>query len=231
LVMAGVGPGIGGATARYLAGRGHRLTLISRSDYGRTLAKEIGTDHVKCDLENQRDASFAVTIALEKMGGLDALIHTAGDSFTQRNAEEVTQEEFEWMISSNLRTLFNTLRAVVPVMKRQRRGSIITFSASPNVYMNLNAAYAAAKGGVFFLTKALAKELLAYNVRVNCIAPGFFAKANLNPQDRAEWLRVSGRYSPMQVAKTVEFLITNQLATGICVTVDGGWTLDIPSGL
>lgn len=231
MLIAGAGSGISGATARYLSRKGHRLTLISRSDYGRTLAKEIGADHVKCDLMNQRDTSFAVTIAVEKMGGLDALIHTAGDLFVPRSAEEVTHEEFERIISSNIGTLFNTIRATVPVMKRQRRGSIIAFSASPNVYMNSNVAYAAAKGGVFFLIKALAKELLTYNIRVNCIAPGFFSKSDVNPQDRAEWLRVSGKYSPLQIARTVEFLITNQLATGICVTIDGGWTLDTPSGL
>jgi len=163
-------------------------------------------------------------------GRVDILVNNAGitrDSLLMR----MTEEQWDMVITVNLKSVFNFTKAVQPVMLRQRVGSIINLSSVVGVSGNAGQAnYSASKAGIIGFTKSVAKELGSRNIRSNAIAPGFIETemtAVLSDDVRKSWnekipLRRGG--TPEEVANVVLFLGSDlsSYVTGQVLHVCGG---------
>lgn len=165
-----------------------------------------------------------------QLGGLDILVNNAGitrDNLIMRMKEE----EFDEVIETNLKGVFNGIKAVTRHMMKQRSGRIINISSVVGVLGNPGQAnYVAAKAGVIGLTKASARELSSRGITVNCIAPGFIATDMTDklPSDMKESLLaqipLAKLGSAEDIAAAVRFLASDAASymTGQTVHVDGG---------
>ncbi|RAP76296.1 3-oxoacyl-[acyl-carrier-protein] reductase [Paenibacillus montanisoli] len=167
---------------------------------------------------------------VETFGAIDILVNNAGitrDNLIMRMKEE----EFDQVIETNLKGVFNGIKAVTRQMMKQRSGRIINISSVVGVLGNPGQAnYVAAKAGVIGLTKASARELASRGITVNCVAPGFIQTDMTDklPQDMREKLAadipLARLGDPQDIANAVRFLASNAAGymTGQTIHVDGG---------
>ena len=143
----------------------------------------------------------------------------------------MTPEDWQQVIATNLTGMFNAARACIVTFLKQRQGAIVNISSvSGLIGLARQTNYSASKGGMNAFTKALAKEVAAYGVRVNAVAPGYIATeilAGLSAPQQAEILSAIplGRLGqPEEVARGVRFLLSDEAAylTGQILTMDGG---------
>ena len=179
----------------------------------------------------QVDAMIAAAIAA--FGRIDILVNNAGiirDNLLMRMKEE----EFDDVIATNLKGVFNCLKAVTRPMMKQRSGRIVNISSVVGVLGNIGQAnYVAAKAGVIGLTKSAARELASRNITVNAVAPGFIVTEmtdELPPEAKNELTRqipLAKLGRPEDVARVVRFLVSEDAAymTGQTIHVDGGMVM------
>jgi 3-oxoacyl-[acyl-carrier protein] reductase len=179
-------------------------------------------------LSEQVDAM--IKFALDTFGQIDILVNNAGitrDNLIMRMKEE----EFDEVISINLKGVFNCIKAVSRPMMKQRSGTIINISSVVGVLGNPGQAnYVAAKAGVIGLTKSTARELAPRNITVNCVAPGFIETdmtLQLSDELRSAMLTqipLSRMGAADEIAKVVRFLASDASSymTGQTLHVDGG---------
>ena len=224
-LITGATRGIGRAIAVKYAQEGANIAFTYRqtNNNARELIKEIEALGVKCKGYAADAADFAATdkVVKEVVGDferIDILVNNAGitkDGLILR----MTEEQWDAVITTNLKSAFNFTRAVVPVMAKQRAGSIINMSSV--VGENGNAGqcnYSASKAGLIGFSKSIAKEMGPRGIRVNCIAPGFIVTdmtAAIPEEMRAEWaktipLRRAG--TPDDVAGVALFLASEMSA-------------------
>lgn len=187
----------------------------------------------KADVSKSCDANAMIDFAVEKFGSIDVLVNNAGIS-EQCLFTDITDEQWNRMITVNLTGTFNTSRAAAKVMVKNHNGSIINISSMWGVSgASCEVHYSASKAGVIGLTKALAKELGPSNIRVNCITPGVIAtemNAHLTKDVMAE-LKDSTPLckigQPIDVANAVLFLASDDSSfiTGQILGVDGGFII------
>ncbi|MCL4348716.1 SDR family NAD(P)-dependent oxidoreductase [Ferroplasma acidiphilum] len=230
IVIAGVGRGMGSSLAYYLKDAGYNVFLISRGSNVKEVAGKTGCEFYNADLNSYPQCVEAIKAADRSMGGIDAVINVAGNYYSNKSIEETEPEMFVDAILNNARTFYNIARAAIPLLKRQKHGSIIGFSASENVYYNSNPGYAAGKGAVYFMVKSLARELIKYNIKVNGVAPGFIGKNDDEIESNVE-LGITRRYPPDDINRTVEFLINSEMVTGEIIPVAGGHDINLNSGI
>ncbi|MCY9517972.1 3-oxoacyl-[acyl-carrier-protein] reductase [Paenibacillus apiarius] len=185
---------------------------------------------VKANVGKADEADQLVKTALEQMGRIDILVNNAGitrDNLIMRMKEE----EFDQVIETNLKGVFNCIKSVTRPMMKQRSGRIINISSVVGVLGNPGQAnYVAAKAGVIGLTKASARELASRGITVNCVAPGFIETdmTDALPEEYREQLLaqipLARLGQPEHIAKTVRFLASEdaEYMTGQTVHVDGG---------
>jgi 3-oxoacyl-[acyl-carrier protein] reductase len=185
---------------------------------------------VQADVASTEDVDRMMSAVMERFGKLDILVNNAG--ITRDNLLiRMKEEEFDAVISTNLKGVYNCIKAVARPMMKQRSGRIINISSVVGAVGNPGQTnYAAAKAGVIGLTKSVARELASRGITVNCVAPGFIATDmtdQLSDDVKEAMLKqiplgVFG--SPEQVAKTVRFLASDDASymTGQTLHVDGG---------
>jgi NAD(P)-dependent dehydrogenase (short-subunit alcohol dehydrogenase family) len=181
-LITGGGRGIGKAVALAYGREGAKLAICARtgSEIEETAKeiKAIGAEclAVVCDVSQEESVAKAVQEVQEKFGRIDILINNAGVMTRPAPLAELEVRKWDYTISVNLRGPFLVTRAVLPLMMRQRSGSIINLSSSigRGAYANF-AAYAASKWGIEGLTQTLATELRSRNIRVNTVDPGTIA--------------------------------------------------------
>ncbi|MBE6210549.1 MAG: 3-oxoacyl-[acyl-carrier-protein] reductase [Rikenellaceae bacterium] len=221
-LVTGAARGIGKAIALELAKNGADIafTDLNRNEVMETTEAEIAALGVKCKGYASNAADFAQTHAvveqiLADFGKIDVLVNNAGitkDGLMMRMSEE----QWDAVLTVNLKSAFNFIHACVPSMARQRGGSIINISSVVGVSGNAGQCnYSASKAGMIGLAKSIAKEMGSRGIRANCIAPGFIITEmtdKLPESVREEWntkipLRRGG--TTEEVAKVALFLASD----------------------
>ena len=236
-LVTGATRGIGRAIALRFAAEGADVAFTYRSQHEAAagLVSELEAMGVRAhgfasDAASFDDAHAVVEAVRAEFGRIDILVNNAGitrDGLMMR----MTEEQWDAVIDTNLKSAFNFIHACTPVMARQRGGSIICMSSVVGLSGNAGQCnYAASKAGLIGLVKSMAKEMGPRGVRANCIAPGFIATdmtSALPENMRQEWekqipLRRGGQ--PEDVAGVALFLASDMSAyvTGQVISCCGG---------
>ncbi len=235
-LVTGASGGIGSAIAKALAGQGARVALSgTRVEALQSVAAEIGGDCVilPCDLADGAAVDGLVPRAVEALGQLDILVNNAG--LTRDNlAMRMKDEEWDTVIRVNLEAAFRLIRAACKPMMKARFGRVITITSVVGATGNPGQAnYAASKGGLTAMSKALAQELASRNITVNCVAPGFITSPMTDglPDAQKEALTAripAGRLGDGQdIGAAVAYLSSREAAyvTGQTIHVNGGMAM------
>lgn len=192
--------------------------------------KELNGDAeaVKADVRLYDEAKKAVEEAINKFGKIDILVNNAGIT---KDKALMMMDPADWadVINTNLTGYFNMAKACIVAMLKQKSGVIVNISSISGVVgLPRQVNYSSAKAGELGLTKSLAKEVAAYGIRVNAVAPGFIdtdMTKDLKQRDELVKMIPSGRFGkPEEVARVVAFLASERSAyiTGQVIKVDGG---------
>lgn len=236
-LVTGASGGIGSAIARALASQGARLALSgTREEALKAIASDIGGDCaiLPCDLSDSAAVEGLVPRAVEALGGqLDILVNNAG--VTRDNlAMRMKDEEWDTVIRVNLEAAFRLIRASCKPMMKARFGRVITITSVVGATGNPGQAnYAASKGGLTAMSKALAQELASRNITVNCVAPGFITSpmTDVLPEAQKEALTAripAGRLGEGEdIGAAVAYLASREAGyvTGQTIHVNGGMAM------
>lgn len=238
-IITGGGRGIGRAIALALAEPGTNvvLTYLTRRDSCESTATDVralGSEAfvVQADVTQRESVRQLISTATEKFGRIDVLVNNAG-ILQQKPFKTITDEDWDTMLATNLKSVFACSQEVMPVMARQGGGSIINISSSGGQLGGMLAVhYAVSKAGVISLTRSLARVGAPDGIRANCVAPGLIetemtSEEIASPGGRQKieqqiLLRRPGRAE--EVAAAVAFLVSDRAAyiTGHTLNVNGG---------
>ncbi len=246
-VVTGAGIGIGAAIAQRFAADGATVCVTGRKlEQVEAVAGEIVTEGGTAfaqllDVRSSEQHEAVFTELMERYGRIDIVVANAARAGTQAYIGplvSVSDEEWNDIIAINLTGVFYTARAAAQRMIPQGSGCIITIGSVNSFRPEGDVpAYAASKGGVLLLTKSLARDLAPYGIRVNGIAPGATATANILEAIRQRGLtdeQVSARIpigrqaGPDEIAAVASFLASDDASyvTGEMIVVDGGMLLN-----
>ena len=179
-IVTGSSKGIGEGIARVFVKEGAKVIITCRTEsVGQKMAAELGSKegkaiYVKADVTKSEDIQNLINISVEKFGKLDILVNNAGYHIS-KNAEETSEEEWEFIQNTNLRSTFLCSKYAMTHLKKTK-GNIINISSMVGVVGQPNAAaYSATKGGQISMTKNMAIDFAPDGIRVNVICPGWIA--------------------------------------------------------
>lgn len=236
-IITGASRGIGKSIAQEFVRQGATVvfTYLSSEEKANQLEKELSAGGgkvkgIRSDASKMEDALALVDQVIELFGTIDILVNNAGitrDTLLMRMSED----QWDEVINTNLKSVFNLTKAVIRPMLKARAGSIVNMSSVVGVQGNAGQAnYAASKAGLIGFTKSVAQELGSRNIRCNAIAPGFIETEMTGALDEKvvqEWrdaipLKRGGQ--PLDVANTTVFLASDMSAyvTGQTIHVCGG---------
>jgi NAD(P)-dependent dehydrogenase (short-subunit alcohol dehydrogenase family) len=235
-IITGGASGLGLAATKKFVEQNIKTVIIGRN--GENLARVAGELGELCsykvfDLSNLEGIPGLIADIVTEYGTIDILVNNAGINLKKHFAE-VTDEEFNRVVQTNLNAVFAISREAVKIMLGKTEGCIINISSMAAQYgIPYVIAYTAAKTGIEGMTKAMAVELSPKGIRVNCVAPGFIktnmsAKAlDSDPERKQKVLSRTpmGRLGdPEDVAEAVYFLASDaaKYITGVILPVDGG---------
>ena len=256
--VTGAAHGQGASHARYLAREGANIVAVdickdippiyplgTRAELDETVAavQEIGVKALglQVDVRSSREVEAAVSAAMEQFGRIDILCNNAGVCIVEA-VDEISDESLDAVVDVNVKGVFNTVRHIAPIMKRQRYGKIINTSSAGGIKaLPYVSHYAASKGAVVLATKSWANELAEWEINVNGIAPGTIftgmitglaAQQNLAPDAAFEQFNANnmfkgerGHVTVDDISKMVVFLASDdaRMVTGQVIPVDAGW--------
>jgi NAD(P)-dependent dehydrogenase (short-subunit alcohol dehydrogenase family) len=242
-IVTGGASGIGRAIATLFAEEGARVVVGDISDEGLAAVAadptfvESGIVCLHSDVRVLADAQALVAATVARFGGLDLLVCNAGITSVMP-IEDLEEEEWDRVLETNVKGMFTMVKAAVPAMK-DRGGAIITLGSEMGIVaVPESPAYNASKGAVIMFTKAIALDLIRYNIRVNALCPGITRTPllqaevdnSLDPAKTAEaqatWAPISRVADPREIAAGAVFLASNEssFAVGSCLVLDGGFT-------
>lgn len=244
-IVTGAAHGFGRAICQVLGSCGAAIWAVDR--LGDELAETAALLHqsgaactaLTCDVTDAGAVNALVAQVLHAAGRIDMLVNNAGGVCGQvgQPVEMVTDEAWHVVVQTNLSAAFYFIRAVAPAMKQQRRGRIVNISSGAGRSFSLTGiqAYASAKAGQIGLSRQMAKELGAWNITVNNIAPGFVRS---NPTTEQQWqamgedaqqrlvegLALKRLGTPEDIAHGVLFFASDMAnwVTGQTISIDGG---------
>ena len=240
-LVTGTSRGIGRALAEALAGAGAAVACTARSlDDARATAEALAARGgkargFKLDVTRREDIVTAVRDAERELGAIDILVNNAGIT-QEKPSIEITDEEWDAMIETNLSSLFRCARAVAPGMITRGRGKIINIGS---MYGRMGVArylaYCTTKAAIDGLTRSLAVEWARYGIQVNCLAPGYIntdipkaAMANEKPRSVFRSKVPARRIGePEELGPLAVYLASSasDFMTGQTVYIDGGQTI------
>lgn len=236
-VITGAGRGQGAATAALFAAEGAAVVVgdidfDAATESAKAILDAGGTAvAVRADVSTAAGAEAMVAAAMTNFGRLDALVNNAGVTLFKQ-VEDITEQEWDRVVDIDLKGVFLTCRAAIPLMRAAGGGSIVNVSSTAAVKAQRHhTAYSAAKAGVVQFTRTLALDVGGYGIRANCICPGPIDTGMLHASlvERGEPLDAGrlplGRIgTPTEVGAVSLFLCTADASfmTGAVLTVDGG---------
>ena len=243
IIVTGGARGIGKATVARFAAEGAAVVLTDRDrEPAEATAQEIAGETGSAvfpfvgDVAVKADDVAAVEFALEKMGGVDVLVNNAG-VYYEEPLEEITEARWDETLNVDLKGTFLMCQAIVTHFKENGSGIIVNMASTNGIAGEIYYThYNAAKGGVVLLTKTLAIELGPFNIRVNCVCPGYILTESVIAMDLDEFrqeyidnkipLRRVGQ--PEEVASVIAFLASDDAAFvhGESILIDGGQLAD-----
>jgi 3-oxoacyl-[acyl-carrier protein] reductase len=238
-IVSGGSQGIGTAISLDFAREGANVAVLYRSSEKE--AKEIVAEiqgmgrkaiACKCDIASFADAERVVKEALDAFGRVDILVNNAGMNW-DGVCWKMTEEQWDRVIEVNLKGYFNFTRQVAPLFKDQKYGKIINITSINGMRGKFGQTnYSASKAGIIGYTKACAKELGAFGVNVNAVAPGLIETAMLrNNEARDKVINMAMAEMALNrvgqaedVASLITFMASDKAKhiTGECIKVDGG---------
>jgi 3-oxoacyl-[acyl-carrier protein] reductase len=211
------------------------FTYTKNHELAESLVKEIQETgrHAFCaplDVRDSEGAKLLVERTKSEFGKIDVLVNNAGIT-RDKSLMMMTRDDWSEVIDTDLTGVFNTTRACIITLLKQKGGSIVNISSVSGIHpLPGQVNYAAAKAGVIGFTKSLAKEVAPYNVRVNAVAPGFISSDMTAALDEKYRKRLgemipAGRFGrPEEVAEVALFLLSDEAnyITGEVIQIDGG---------
>ena len=239
-VITGASRGIGREIALKYAKEGANIVLNYRNSEAEALKLKEELDKlgsktliIKANVSKFEEAQKLINEAKEAFGRIDILVNNAGitkDNLIMRMKEE----EFDSVIEVNLKGAFNCLKAVTPIMVRQKGGKIINMSSVVGVIGNAGQVnYCASKAGLIGMTKSLAREIGGKNININAIAPGFIDTDMTNVLNEDQKKNILSQVplkrfgDALDIANLALFLASDQsnYITGQVIHVDGGMAM------
>lgn len=238
-IVTGAASGFGRGIAEAFATEGAKVMVADIStEAAAAAAAAIGTAAVPftADVSKKDDVDAMVAACVKVFGGLDILVNNAGVTHKSQSLMTVTEAEFDRIYAVNVKSIFLTTLAAVPEMEKRGGGSIINTASTAGIRPRPGLTwYNGSKGAALTLTKSMAAELAAKNIRVNAINPVIgetglieqFMGMPDTPENRARFVAgiPLGRFSkPSDIANAAVFLAdpASQFITGIAIEVDGG---------
>ena len=241
-VITGSSSGLGKQMAYAFAKQGANLVLLARRiEKLNELSQEIkalGVDAlaIKCDVTKPNEIEESAKKVKEYYGKVDILVNCAG-SAKNNGVLNMTDEEWNFTIDTDLNSVFYVTRAYANIMKENNYGRIINIASMYGMVGNTaldTVAYHSSKGGVINFTRAVAAELAKYNITCNAICPGYFetelTRDTLNTKEFTDYMKLTlplGRYGKEgELNAGAIFLASDEASyvTGVILPIDGGYT-------
>lgn len=242
VVVSGASSGLGAQMAKGFAAQGADLVITARRlERLKTLAATISEMGVKClplkcDVTNSAMINQVAKQVEEEFGKVDVLVNCAG-SAENAGVLDMTDEEWQFTIDTDLSSVFYVTRAFANIMKKNNYGRIINIASMYGLVGNTaigTVAYHSSKGGVVNFTRAVAAELAKYNITCNAICPGYFmtelTESTLKTEEFSAYMRATvplGRYgNEGELNAGAIFLASDEASyvTGAILPIDGGYT-------
>ena len=252
-MITGPAKGMGAAITKAFAAEGSKLALVGRDvaaiEPVAKEARDLGAEAivVPCDLTDAKQCEQAAAATNAAFGRIDILVNVAGGSGpVGKTGVETTPDEFDEIVTLNMNGCFHTMRAALPTMMAQRYGKIVNVGGTFGMRGRAGRmAYSASKWGLRGITKSFALEVGAYNINVNCVAPGMVDGPRFRDKvcaDMAKRLGITVEQAverhaadyalkrvttDADVANACLFLASDasRQITGIDLPVDGGWAM------
>ena len=237
-IVTGGSRGIGAATAKKLAQQGAHIAVVyaGNKEAANAVCEEcrqtygVKAEAFQCDVANYSRVKETVAEIKKAFGTVNILVNSAGIT-RDKLLEMISEEDFDAVVNTNLKGTFNFIRHCAGLFIRNKGGCIVNVSSVVGLSGNAGQAnYAATKAGVIGLTKSVAKELSAKNIRCNAVAPGFIdtdMTKDLVQADEA-WLKqipLARAGEAEEVADAIVFLCGARYITGEVLRVDGGMAM------
>jgi len=239
-VVTGAASGFGRGIAELFAAEGAKIVVadINATAAG-DLVEKLGKDRAiatATDVTRRADVDAMIASAVEVFGGVDILVNNAGVTHKNQSLMHVTEDEFDRIYAVNVKSIYLTTLAAVPIMEKRGGGSIINTASTAGIRPRPGLTwYNGSKGAAITLTKSMAAELAPKNIRVNAINPVIGETGMLEqfmglpdtPENRAKFIGgiPLGRMSkPLDIANAALFLAdpASAFITGVAIEVDGG---------
>ena len=245
MVVSGGASGLGLAAAKKFAGNGYDVVIIDiDEEKGKSAARQIQSMDQRaifclCDISNKEQVGMAAAATKENLGRADVLINNAGLE-VRGSVLQCTEDDWSRLYDINLKGIYYMSNAFIPMMLENGKGAVVN-TGSILGYRTVpeRAAYSSSKGAIDTLTKSMAFDLAAQNVRVNCVVPGAIdtplLRGSINgspdPADTEAFLASKSVFNrlgtPEEVANIMYFLASDEASfvTGATYFVDGGWSI------
>lgn len=235
-IVTGGGSGLGLAIAKKFVASGITTVIVGRDENKLSDAKQTlgeGCETAACDLSDLKSIPPLVEKVFNRFGRIDILVNNAGINY-KKEFTEVTDEDFQRIMATNVNAVFAISREVVKCMKEAGGGSIINISSMAAQYgLPKVIAYSASKTAIDGMTRAMAVELAQYGIRTNAIAPGFIysdmtaTALNSDPERKAKVFSrtpMGKMGQPEDIGEAAYYLATDasKYVTGVVLPVDGG---------